>query len=230
MEQVGAWQDEPRRTRADTLRDALAEAIVRGDFAPGQRLDEVSLAQRYAVSRTPVREALKQLATMDLVLLRPHRGAVVAGLDATRLAELFEAMEEVEAVCTRLAATKMTGADRERLAAAFDRCDAALRAGSDLELVHATNIEFHTAIHTGAQNSFLAEAAWVLRRKLSPLSRAQFALIDRPLDSAAEHRAIYDAIVGRDAPRAEAAMRHHIRGVACAFDRWLGNSAGRPLA
>jgi DNA-binding GntR family transcriptional regulator len=139
-------------------------------------------------------------------------------------------MEEVEAVCARLAAIKMSGADRERFEAAFVRCDAALLSGGDLELVHVSNIDFHTAIQRGAQNSFLAEAAWVLRRKLAPLSRAQFGLIDRPHDSAAEHRRIHDAIVARDAAAAEAAMRDHIRSVACAFDRWLGNTANRPLA
>ena len=121
MEQVGAWPVETRRTRADALRDAIAEAIVRGELTPGQRLDEMSVAQRFSVSRTPVREALKQLATMDLVELRPHRGAVVAGLEATRLAELFEAMEEVEAVCSRLAAGKMSRAERERFEAVFTR-------------------------------------------------------------------------------------------------------------
>jgi DNA-binding GntR family transcriptional regulator len=230
LEQVGAWQLEPRQTRADALRDAIADAIVRGELGPGQRLDEVSVAQRFAVSRTPVREALKQLATMDLVILRPHRGAVVAGLEAARLAELFEAMEEVEAVCARLAAVKMTGAERERFEAAFTRCDQALAAGDDLELVHATNIEFHAAIHRGGQNSFMAEAAWVLRRKLAPLSRAQFGLTGRPGDSAAEHRAIYEAIAARDEASAEAAMRVHIRSVALAFDRWLGHTANRPLA
>jgi DNA-binding GntR family transcriptional regulator len=230
LEQVEAWQAETRRTRADALRDAIAEAIVCGELAAGQRLDEVSVAQRFSVSRTPVREALKQLATMDLVILRPHRGAVVAGLDATRSAELFEAMEEVEAVCSRLAATKMSRADRERFDATFMRCDAALLSGGDLELVHETNIAFHTAIHQGAQNSFLAEAAWVLRRKLAPLSRAQFGLTDRPENSAAEHRAIFESIVAREATAAEQAMRIHIRSVACAFDRWLGSTANRPLA
>ena len=150
LQQAETWPDEVRRTRADALRDAIAEAIVRGELGPGQRLDEVSVAQRFAVSRTPVREALKQLATMDLVELRPHRGAVVAGLDATRLAELFEAMEEVEAVCARLAAVKMS---RRRPGAArrspSPDCDAVLRAAAELELVHAANMEFHTAIHHG---------------------------------------------------------------------------------
>ena len=227
MEQVGAWPVETRRTRADALRDAIAEAIVRGELAPGQRLDEMSVAQRFAVSRTPVREALKQLATMDLVELRPHRGAVVAGLEATRLAELFEAMEEVEAVCSRLAAGKMSRAERERFEAAFTRCDSALRGANDVETIHAANMAFHTAIHQGAHNGFLAEAAWVLRRKLAPLSRAQFSLSGRPDNSAAEHRVLFEAIGARDGPAAEQAMRCHIRSVGCAFDRWMEHGKER---
>ena len=107
--------DEVRQTRSDALKDAIAEAILTGELAPGQRLDEVSVAQRFAVSRTPVREALKQLAAMELIELRPHRGAVVAGLDPERLAELFEAMTEIEAACARIAAVKLTGPGRARL-------------------------------------------------------------------------------------------------------------------
>jgi DNA-binding GntR family transcriptional regulator len=221
LDQVEAWPGEARRTRADVLRDAIAEAIMRGELASGDRLDEVSVAQRYAVSRTPVREALKQLAAMDLVDLRPHRGAVVAGLHPDRMAELLEAMEEIEATCARLAAAKMARGERERFELAWARCDDALLQTSDLELIHATNMEFHAAIHRGAGNSFLADAAWVLRRKLTPLSRAQFGLTDRPSDSAAEHRLVYEAIAAQDAPAAEQAMRRHIQSVACAFDRWM---------
>jgi DNA-binding GntR family transcriptional regulator len=99
-----------RRTRADALKDAIAQAILSGVYAPGQRLDEVSVAQRFAVSRTPVREALKQLAAMDLVEIRPHRGAVVAAVEPARLAELVEAIGEIEAVCARLAAERMDAA------------------------------------------------------------------------------------------------------------------------
>lgn len=230
MEQVETWPVEMRQTRADTLRDAIAESIVRGELTAGQRLDEMSVAQRYAVSRTPVREALKQLAAMDLVELRPHRGAVVAGLEPARLAELFEAMEEVEAVCSRLAAIKMTRAERERFEAVFARCDAALRGANDIETAHAANMEFHTAIHHGAHNSFLAEAARVLRRKLAPLSRAQFGLSGRPDNSAAEHRLLFEAIGARDGIAAERAMRDHIRSVACAFDQWLEGGVARPRA
>lgn len=215
-----------RRTRADALKDAIAHAILSGELAPGQRLDEVSVAQRFAVSRTPVREALKQLAAMELVELRPHRGAVVASLHPARLAELFEAMGEVEAACARLAAQKMSAAERAQLELAWAECDEALRA-QDLEWIHASNQVFHATIHSGSHNSFLADAAHALRRRLAPLSRAQFGLTGRPDNSAAEHVAVMEAIRGRDGAAAEEAMRRHLVSVGRAFALWLDTGSGR---
>ena len=218
-----------RRTRSDTLKDAIAQAILKGELAPGQRLDEVSVAQRFTVSRTPVREALKQLAAMELVDLRPHRGAVVASLHPARVAELFEAMGEVEAACTRLAAAKMSGQEREQLETAWADCDEALHV-NDLEWIHVSNQAFHATIHRGSHNSFLADAAQVLRRRLAPLSRAQFGLTGRPDHSAAEHLAIMQAIRRRDGVAAEEAMRRHLVSVGQAFAQWLETGSGRAEA
>jgi DNA-binding GntR family transcriptional regulator len=103
-----------RRTRADALKDAIAEAILKGELAAGQRLDEMSVAQRFAVSRTPVREALKQLAAMDLVELRPHRGAVVAGLHPARLAELISATRVIQTASPSLAPSRGSRASTRR--------------------------------------------------------------------------------------------------------------------
>ena len=219
--------EEKVRTRADRLKDAIAESIVRGELPAGQRLDEVSVAQRFAVSRTPVREALKQLAAMDLVELRPHRGAIVAGLEPERLAALFEAMAEIEAICARLAAVKMPAAEREQLEILWQRCDAVLLRSADIEAVHVTNQDFHAAIYQGAGNEFLADAAHALRRRLAPLSRAQFGLTGRPSDSAAEHKAVMQAIRARDGAMAERAMRRHVESIKRAFERWLDAGGGR---
>ena len=215
------------RTRADRLKDAIAELIVRGELPAGQRLDEVSVAQRFAVSRTPVREALKQLAAMDLVELRPHRGAVVAGLEPERLAALFEAMAEIEAICARLAAVKMSLADREQLEILWARCDAVLLRSGDIEAVHETNQDFHAAIYKGAGNEFLADAAHALRRRLAPLSRAQFGLTGRTSDSATEHKAVMKAIRARDGAMADRAMRLHVASIRRAFERWLDAGGSR---
>ena len=94
-------------TRAEELRLQLADEIVRGALAPGSALDETDIARRFNVSRTPVREALRQLAASGLIDARAHRGAVVARPSIERLTGMFEAMAELEALCAGLAAERM---------------------------------------------------------------------------------------------------------------------------
>jgi DNA-binding GntR family transcriptional regulator len=87
------------KTRAEDIRLQLADEIVLGRIPPGERLDEAGLAARFGVSRTPIREALRQLTVMGLVDSRPHRGVIVTEITAEKLAELFELMTELEAFC-----------------------------------------------------------------------------------------------------------------------------------
>src|SRR5882724_10456491 len=101
-----------RRTLADELRLALADDIVRGVLPPGSALDETELARRFGVSRTPVREAIRQLAASGLVEARPHRGAEVAHPNEDRLMGMFEAMAELESLCAAMAAERMTSPER----------------------------------------------------------------------------------------------------------------------
>ncbi len=102
-------------TRADQLRRTLEEEIFTGRLKPGDRLDEQSLAQRFSVSRTPVREALRQLSASHLIEVRPRQGAVVAVITLPRLIEMFEVMAELEGMCARLAARRMTDDERSEL-------------------------------------------------------------------------------------------------------------------
>src|SRR6266513_6458679 len=102
-------------TRAEELRLQLADEIVRGALPPGAGLDETDIARRFNVSRTPVREALRQLVASGLVDARAHRGAVVARPSLERLTGMFEAMAELEAMCAGLAAERMTPSDRHGL-------------------------------------------------------------------------------------------------------------------
>ena len=110
---VRGRQADPRRG----VRLQLADEIVRGALAPGSALDETDIARRFNVSRTPVREALRQLAASGLVEARAHRGAVVAQPSIERLSGMFEAMAELEALCAGLAAERMMPAERYRLEA-----------------------------------------------------------------------------------------------------------------
>src|SRR5205085_9812922 len=112
-------------TRSEKRREAIEENIATGAFPPGMHLDETELAQKFGVSRTPLREALIQLSSMGIVALRPRRGAVVAEVTPQRLLEMFEVMAELEAMCARLAARRMSDADQQELLAAHRACEAA---------------------------------------------------------------------------------------------------------
>jgi DNA-binding GntR family transcriptional regulator len=211
-------------TRAEKLAEELAEAILTGDIPAGTRLDEHSLAQRFGVSRTPVREALKRLGGSSLVEVRPRRGAVVAGVHNLHMEEFFEALAEAEAVCARLAAIKMSAVERTRLDEFHLRCtEASMRV--DKAAVPLTNRDLHEAIYAGAHNTFLADTVLNLRRKLAPFTRAQFGLSQRPSASTREHSAVMTAIRARDGAGAEDAMRRHIRSVGRAWSQWASETS-----
>ena len=116
------------KTLADRLRMQISDDIVRGELAPGATLDEMELARRFKVSRTPVREAIRLLASSGLVEARPHRSAVVARPDRPQLTEMFEALRELEALCAgpRRRAHDAAGA-RRAAADPTKRCVAAVR-------------------------------------------------------------------------------------------------------
>src|SRR5437868_13795112 len=129
-------------TRAEELRLQLADEIVRGVLAPGSGLDETDIARRFSVSRTPVREALRQLVASGLVESRAHRGAVVAQPSIARLTEMFEAMAELEALCAGLAAERMPPAERRQLEAIHEELRLLSHAGNP-DRFHAVNERFH---------------------------------------------------------------------------------------
>lgn len=202
---------------ADKVAEALAESIFSGDFEPGSRLDEQQLAQRFAVSRTPVREALRLLATTGLIEIRPRRGAFVTQVSPSELEELFVAMGELEATCARLAALSMAPTERRRLQALHEKMGE-LAKGSDATAFAEANHAFHTMIYAGAHNVVLAEMTAALRKRLAPFRRAQFYLEGRPPRSHAEHDAVVRAIVSGDAEQAHAAMLQHVMLVEASFE------------
>ena len=203
-------------TKSDRLREALADEIVSGALPAGARLDEVRLAARFEVSRTPVREALKELAATGLVRIFAHRGAEVAPLSDERVSEMFAAVAEVEAACAGLCVVAMSGSERRELATLHQACGDMVRRG-DAERYHAANVAFHHAIHEGCHNRILVEIATSLRRRLAPLSRAQFRGDGRLAQSFAEHEVIVQAILRGDRQRALDAMRDHLAVVERAF-------------
>ena len=194
---------------SDTLREKIEEQIATGTLPPGSSLDEATLVEQYGVSRTPVREALIQLAAEGLIEIRPRRGAVVTSIGPTRLSEMFEVMGELEAMCARLAARRMSDAERKVLQAAHEACEDA-RIKEDSDAYFYCNEQFHSAIYAGSHNAFLIEQASQLQRRLRPYRRLQLRVRDRMGTSFQEHQGVVLAINAGDAEAAAQALRSHV--------------------
>ena len=194
---------------SEQLRDAIEERIVTGAYPPGSRLDEVEIAGAFGVSRTPIREALIQLASVGLIESRPRRGSVVAEVSPERLRDMFEVMAELEALCAGLAAERASDAARAALAAAHAACEGAVKA-KDPDAYYRLNEQFHHALYDACGNRFLAEQARQLHRRLRPYRRLQLRVPGRMKASFAEHGGVVDAVLGRDGAEASARVRAHI--------------------
>jgi DNA-binding GntR family transcriptional regulator len=210
-------------TWSEALAEHLARRIATGDLPPGAPLDEMRLAERHGVSRTPVREAIRHLVAIGLAEAAPRRGAVVARPDASRLADMFAVLAELEALTAGLAAERMRPAERRALAERHREMAGLLRAG-DAAPYRAANLGFHAAIAEGARNAYLAELAAGTRLRLAPFRGARFDAPEGMARSHAEHGEILDAILAGDAVAAAAAMRCHIARTGAAL---AGAEAGQ---
>ena len=195
-------------SRADVITAAITEEIISGKRAPGSHLNEQELAERFEVSRTPVREALRQLASAGLADLSARRGAFVARVPMTRLIQMFEVMSELEAACARLAARRMSSEDKAKLAKTHASYEKYVKSANVSEYFDASN-EFHRLIYAGSKNEVLHEMAQSLYNRLSPYRRRQLALSRRTEKSYSEHGNVLTAILSGDPNAAEDAMRGH---------------------
>ena len=209
-------------TTVEGLVRATADAIISGTLTPGARLDELSLARQHTVSRTPVREALARLAAMGLVERRPNCGAVVATLSEDHLRSMFEAMTELEAICARLSAQRMSASERNRLEAEHQAATRLVHLGAAEDYAR-HNADFHSRLYDGAHSVHVCELAVMTRRRLAPFRRAQFRLAGRLAKSWDEHDAIVRAILRADVAGAEAAARAHVTTVSDASWHWCLN-------
>jgi DNA-binding GntR family transcriptional regulator len=196
-------------TTVDQMVRALADDIVTGAVQPGDKLDEVSLAARFEVSRTPVRDALGRLSAMGLVDRQPNRGAIVAVVTQDHLASMFESMAELEGICARLCAERMTATERRVLELEHQASARLVHLGAE-EAYSAYNIEFHNRLYSGAHSKHIEELALLTRSRLAPFRRAQFRLPQRLAKSWDEHDVIVSAILQGDGTAAGIAAKGHV--------------------
>jgi DNA-binding GntR family transcriptional regulator len=200
----------PRRGLHEQAATKLRSLIVRGDLLPGEQLLETNISEALGISRTPLREALKQLASEGLVELQLNRSAVVAPLRREELIELFEAVSAIERCAAELAAIRMTAQDSERLEALQLRIERHHERGELREYFEA-NQQIHRAIVGLAGNGVLKATHEAL---LPCVERARFFALSargRWDESVQEHRQILAAIKLRDAERAGRLLGQHVR-------------------
>ncbi|WP_336367969.1 GntR family transcriptional regulator [Marinobacter sp. C2H3] len=198
-----------KRSNAQKLKDILENDIINGRLLPGDRLDPEALAQRYDVSRTPIREAIQQLAVSGLVDVQPKKGTFVARIGIDQLVEMFEVMAELEGMCGRLAARRIRPSELDALAQALARCEDP-DVMADPDVYYYENEEFHNCIYAASHNTYLANETRQLKQRLKPYRRLQLQVRNRVSNSSEEHRAIFEAIQAGDEAKAEQALKAHV--------------------
>lgn len=187
----------------------LEDDILSGALRPGDRLDEQALARRFNVSRTPVREALRHLASSGLVEIRRNQGAMVRSLTTAELVEMFQVMAEMQGLAARLCARRMSRSQVKELRQINEACEQHANNDEHVQFF-AANIEFHHCIENGAQNSFLMDENAKLGKRLRAY-RWQMTFQPRRMEgSVAEHFRIVEAIEQGDEEAAHKLMRAHV--------------------
>jgi DNA-binding GntR family transcriptional regulator len=225
LENVRAESDtslngEERELLSDRIRNVLTDEIASGALPPGLGLDEQHLADRFGASRTPVREALRQLAVSGLVEVRPRRGVIVTQTTPERIMEMFETSAEVEAMCVRLATYRITPLERGKLIEMHDASAALVKRG-DIDGYDKFNREFHEVIYGATRNAFMAEQAIAVRSRLKAFRRTQLRHSNRLARSREEHEGIMNAMAQGDGEEASRCMRAHMLNAASAIGRYI---------
>jgi DNA-binding GntR family transcriptional regulator len=196
----------PEKSPQKDAYDMILEAIDIGVYKPGDRLVESELAERFGVSRTPIREALQRLETQSL-LARDGRSLIVASLDHNQLAELYVVRSELEGLAARLAARH---AAEEEIAVLEEMIEADRALVDDPPALARANRRFHRQIHLASHNRYLYQQLDLVYRTMALMATTSLAATGRGEKALAEHEAIVAAIKARDEQAAYEALKNHI--------------------
>lgn len=207
-----------KNVHSSIIMDVLEAEILSGDISPGARLSEQGLAQRFGVSRTPVREALQSIVSRSLADRVPYKGVVVRELDEARVQGMFEAMAEIEALCGGFAAMRMTDENLQRLRQTHAALSEMVgyKAARDYEVL---NSEFHGLIYQFSGNEDLANMAFDMRLKLAPFRKSQLSRLTRMQESMREHALIVELFAMGNKAGVEQALRDHLMHAGKSFFR-----------
>lgn len=196
----------PLLTRQEVVVDRLRDAILRGYFKPGQKLDQDEIADVLKVSRSPIREALRTLAGEGLVEVIPHRGAVVAEISLPELEEILTLRGVLEGMAARLAVRQLDDARIKTMESVLKE----LKRATDLDEWLELNHKFHRTIYLAANRPRLLSLIDNLRNTVTPYVRQFIASTEHMREAADSHQLIFDACVKRDPKRVEQETQKHL--------------------
>ena len=201
-------------TLADTATHRLAQSIVTGELAQGQKLNEAELAERFGMGRGPLREALRHLEGMRLVTRVPNAGARVVVLDRKTLSDLYAVREALEGMACRIAATQMSDDEIAQLSKLLDQHEAQIKKqGGKVYAQKEGDLDFHFQIVRGSRNEMLMNMLGSEQYQLLRMCRYRTSRnAERTGPALQQHRQIVEALALRDGELAEMLMRRHIRG------------------
>jgi DNA-binding GntR family transcriptional regulator len=191
------------------VKDKLENMIINNELVAGSKLEEVELAKLFNVSRTPIREALRNLEASQLVTIIPKRGAYVSEISVQKLIEIFEVVAELESLCAKLASRRISQKNTESLITALAACQKAYEE-NNIDKYFIENLNFHKIIYDSSHNDFLITQMQQLKTKLLPFRKVQLRVKNRMELSLNEHKQITDAIINGEENLAQELMRSHV--------------------
>ncbi|MBD3608982.1 MAG: GntR family transcriptional regulator [Gammaproteobacteria bacterium] len=205
---------ESQRTMADKAYEQLKNAIIRGDLAQGSKITEEDLAAEFGFSRGPIREAIRRLEGMKLVVRVPHAGARVVTLSHQMMSDLYTVRESLEGMSARLAARSMSKEKIEELRALLDQHEQKIAEADGKNYFQSEgDFDFHYRVAQASNNEWLIQHLFGELYQLVRMCRYQTAKRPRrPVTALMEHRQILEAIARHDEELAELLMRRHISG------------------
>ena len=199
-----------KNTRTEILVSEIEKLIVNGSMVPGQRLDEMVLAKKYGVSRTPVREAIRALTAIGLVQNTGKQGSQVAKLSISMLIEMFELMAVLEGMCAQLAARRATKNQLFEMQKTHELLEKTFEKGTHKEFYN-VNLQFHDLLYNASHTQYLADETLRLRRRLSPYRMRVTFQPGRMNSTLEEHNKILIAIKKGESELAKNEAISHLR-------------------
>ena len=187
----------------------LREKILNDTYQPGEKLNEVTLSKQLQISRTPIREALKQLELEGLVESIPNRGVFVKGFSARDIDDMFEIRKALESLGIQLAIDRMSDEAFDKITEAFELLEF-FTEKKDINRVNELNIQFHDSIYQATQSQYFSKVIKDLVYYITVTSKHSLSTLERLETAMQEHREIYEAIKNKDKELASKKIQEHL--------------------